>query len=246
MPVTACPKCQREIPDGDINVSTDIAFCRHCDIAHAFSELLQRRDLSKELDGKPPPDGVSERTTARGVAYVASHRSIPMALGALAVSLFWNGIVSVFVVLNLASTLNLLGVPVPAWFPAPLMNGDTMGWGITLFLWLFLTPFMLIGATMIGAFFMALGGRTEIRINPDQGRIFTGIGAIGRTRKFSPHQVRQVILRDKTWRDSDGDRQQKQEIILEMAEGDDLKLGAGLQEARRTYLAALLQRTLCG
>ena len=246
MPVAVCPKCQREISEADINVSTDIALCRRCDIAHAFSELLQRRDLSNELDGKPKPKGVSERTTARGVAYAASHRSIPMALGALAVSLFWNGIVSVFVMLNLASTLNLLDVPMPDWFPAPLMNGDTMGWGMTLFLWVFLTPFILIGATMIGAFFMALGGRTEIRINPDQGRIFTGVGPIGRTRKFSPHQVRQVTLQGKSWRDSDGDRQQKQEIILEMADGAELKLGSGLKEARRTYLAALLQRTLCG
>jgi len=244
MPMVNCPECRNKIPKADINVSTDLALCRQCDSTHAFSELFERRDLSQKLEASQPPSGLTERTTARGVAFSVSHRSIGGALGALAIGLFWNGIVSVFVFLNLSSTFGLLGVAVPEWFPAPLMNGETMGWGMTLFLWIFLTPFLVIGAGFIGAFFMAVAGHTEVRINAAEGRVFTGVGPMGWTRKFTPHEVRHVSLSDSKWRDSDGDRQTKQEIVLEMHNSDLLKFGSGMKEERRSYLAALLQRTL--
>lgn len=244
MSVVSCPQCRNEIPEADINVSTDLVLCRRCDITHPFSKLVAHRDLSAELNTSKPPSGVWERTTARGVAYGVSHRSFLGALGALAIGLFWNGIVSVFVVINLSSTLTLLGFTVPEWFPAPIMNDETMGWGMTLFLWLFLTPFLVIGAGFIGAFFMTIAGRTEVRINASEGRIFTGVGPLGWPRKFAPHEVHQVSLSDSRWRDSDGDRHTKQEIVLEMNNGDLLKFGSGMKDERRTYLAALLQRTL--
>ena len=242
--MVSCPLCRNEIPKVDINVSTDLALCRRCDKTHVFSELFQRRDLSQELKKSQPPSGVWERTTARGVAFGVSHRSILGALGALAMGLFWNGIVSVFVLINLASTLSLLGVSLPEWFPAPNMNEQAMGWGMTLFLWIFLTPFLVIGAGFIGAFCMALAGHTEVRINATEGRVFTGVGPVGWPRKFTPHEVRHVTLSDSKWRDRNGGRRTKQEIVLEMTNGDLLKLGAGMKEERRSYLAALLQRTL--
>jgi hypothetical protein len=244
MAVVNCPECRNEIPSADINVSTDLAMCRRCNATHSFSELFECRNLVQTLEDSPPPSGFTQRTTARGVAYRVSHRSLLGAAGALAICLFWNGIVSVFVLVNLASTLNLLGITVPEWFPAPVMNGETMGLGMTLFLWLFLTPFLIVGAGFMGAFLMVIGGHTEVRINAAEGRIFTGVGPIGWPRKFKPHEVRSVALKDSNWRDSDGDRHTKQEIVLEMNNGDTLKFGRGMKEARRAYLAALLQRTL--
>ena len=244
MPKVSCPECQSEIPSIDINVSTDLALCRHCDTTHAFSELLQRRDLSREIKNAKPPRGVRERATLHGISYGVSHRSLLGALGFLAFSLFWNGIVSIFVLINLSSTLNLLGFTPPEWFPTPIMNEQSMGWGLTLFLWLFLTPFLLVGAGVVGTFFMSLAGRTAVRINANEGRIFTGVGPIGWSRKFVPHNVRRVTLTDANWKDSDGDRHTNQEIILEMNNGDHLKFGTGMKAERRTYLAAKLQRTL--
>ncbi len=244
MPKVSCPECQTEIPSIDINVSTDLALCRHCDTTHAFSGLLQRRNPLRDIKNVKPPSGVWERATLDGISYGVSHRSVVGALGTLAIGLFWNGIVSVFVLINVSSTLNLLGVTLPEWFPAPVMNEQSMGWGMNLFLWLFLTPFLLVGAGLIGTFFMALAGRTVVRINTNEGRIFTGVGPIGRSRKFTPHNVRRVTLNHTNWRDNDGDHRTKQEIILEMNNGDLLKFGTGMKEEHRTYLAAKLQNTL--
>ncbi len=239
-----CPGCQQAIPTEDVNVSTDLALCRRCHVAHPFSHLLRRQEISANVNLDQRPAGVWERTTPRGVAFGASHRSLWGALGALGISLFWNGIVSVFMLLNLANTLRLLGIDQPAWLPVALVEADPMGWGMTIFLWLFLTPFLLIGAAMIGAFFMALAGRTEVRIDPNVGSVFIGVGPLGWRRKFRTSDVRHVGLSDERWTDSDGDRQQRQEVVLELADDKKLKFGAGLKPERRAYLAALVQRTL--
>jgi len=244
MATVICPDCQKEIPSEDINVSTDLAMCRSCNTTYAFSELHTRRNLLRGLEGVAPPAGFRQRATTRGVAYSVTHRSLVLAAGVLAFGLFWNGIVSVFVLLNIANTLSLLDITPPDWFPAAVADDQPAGWGFTLFLWIFLTPFMLVGAGMIGGFFMALGGYTEVRINASEGRIFTGVGPLGRTRKFNPAAVRVVAVRSKHWRDSDGDRRSNEEIVFEMRDGEELKFGGSLKEDRRNYLAAMLQKTL--
>lgn len=79
----------------------------------------------------------------------ATHRSIGSAIGLLLFALFWNGIVSVFVLFAIAGTLKQFNIGLPEWFPAPNMNGEPMSLGMVLFLWIFLTPFIAIGLGMI-------------------------------------------------------------------------------------------------
>ncbi|WP_324725970.1 hypothetical protein [Actomonas aquatica] len=244
MATVVCPDCRQTIPLGDVNVAKDVALCRRCSMTHAFSELLLEKESQELMESAHRPSGVWERTSARGVIFGASHRSIGGTLGWLAVALFWNGIVAVFVLLNLASTLHLLGIGLPEWFPVALADNDSMGWGFTLFLWLFLTPFIAIGATLIGSVFMCLGGRTEVRLEPEQGSVFTGVGPFGRRHRFNPRDVKRLRLLDQRWTDSDGDPQRRQEIVLEKIGGPPIKFGASLQPARRLYLAALLRKTL--
>ena len=45
------------------------------------------------------------------------------------------------------------------------MNRSPMGVGMTISLWIFLTPFILIGLAMILAFLSCVAGKTELRIN---------------------------------------------------------------------------------
>ena len=85
---------------------------------------------------------------------------------------------------------------------------------MTIFLWLVLSPFILIGMGMITAFLLSLGGRTEVRIEQNQGTVFTGISLIGRRRRFSVSKVSDVRLDSRQWRDSDGDRQRKTSIVI--------------------------------
>jgi len=85
--------------------------------------VLERRISAKSpvrimqvLDASRPPDGTWFRRDGRGTVIRATHRSIGQAFGLLLSTLFWNGIVSVFVAFALASTLNISGFRRPVGF----------------------------------------------------------------------------------------------------------------------------------
>jgi len=164
-----------------------------------------------------------------------------MALGMLAAGLFWNGIVSVFVLANIAGTLHNMHISLPAWFPAPKMDGG-MSVGMTIFLWIFLTPFMAIGLTIIGTFLSAVAGKTEVQIQNDQGTVFTGIGPIGIRRRFNPGDIKEISVRN----DQNNKGQQTTFIVMETREGRLIKFGTLLREDRRIFLAAVIRRTIGG
>lgn len=160
-------------------------------------------------------------------------------------AVFWNGIVSVFVFVNVASTLNLLGIPVPEAFPAPTMEGEPMGWGMTLFLWIFLTPFILVGLGILAALVGALMGRTVVRLRPGEGVVFSGIGSWGKRQRFDPGSIRTVLLEEATEAKPGKIRSGSgQEIVLKTAQGGEIRLGSDLPPARRMFVAATLARLL--
>ena len=244
MTTLSCPKCRRVIPAEDVNVANDVAFCRVCNLAHKLSELVQGVSLEANLDLTRPPAGAWYQSGGLGAVIGATHRSLGTALGLLAVSLFWNGIVSVFVALTLSATLHHLKIPVPEWFPAPKMNKQEMGVGMTLFLWLFLTPFILIGLAMLTGFFSSLFGRTEVRTRHAEGEVYIGIGPLGYRRRFNTQAVADVRIDDRRWRDSEGDRRRKTEIVMETQEGRLIRFGSMLREDRMKFMAGALRQVL--
>ena len=244
MVTPTCPKCSSIISSDAINVAADVALCRECNVTHKLSALAHGSGIDPNLDLGRPPKGAWLRASGLGTVIGATHRSLGGAVATLAFAAFWNGVVSIFVALALASTLAHLGMARPAWFPAPVMNGGAIGAGMTIFLWVFLTPFILIGLAMIGAFLSCLAGRTEVRIRDFHAEKFSGIGALGSRRKFRADGVKDVRIEDKRWRDSDGDRRRSTEIIIEMAEGKPVKFGSSLSEERRQFVAAALRKVL--
>src|SRR6188768_339904 len=142
MVTPTCPKCSQRIPADDINVAADVAFCRPCNGAQSLSELAHGTGIDPNIDLARPPEGAWLREQALGKVVGATHRSVGGAIGSLLFGMFWNGIVSIFVALAVASTLALLGVSLPNWMPKPIMNGSAMGVGMTIFLWVFLSPFI--------------------------------------------------------------------------------------------------------
>ena len=246
MVTPTCSKCGRTIPADDINVANDVAYCRACNLSHQLSALTSGAEVDSGIDPNNPPPGAWYRNDGPGPVIGATHRSLGGAVGALAISLFWNGIVSVFVLLALASTLHHLGVQLPDWFSAPMAKDSSMPIGMTIFLWIFLTPFIAVGLVMIGAFFSALGGRTEVRMQNADGVVFTGIGALGWRRRFDASAVKDVRIDDRQWRDSDGDRHRKTCILIETRDGNQVKLGSMLSPGRRKFLAGALRKVLWG
>jgi len=236
-----CPRCKRVIPSDDINVANDIAFCRNCNLSHSLSALTSGTVVDENIDLSRPPSGVWFQRDGGGSVIGATHRSIGSAFGLLFLTLFWNGIVSVFVLLALASTLRHIGIPLPVWFPAP--KGSDIPLGMTLFLWVFLTPFIAIGLAMLGAFLSCLAGKTEIRIQGGEGTVFTGAGPLGLRRRFSTSDVKAVRIEDKAWRNSDGNTQRKAQIIID-TNTKPVSLGSMFTEERRRFVAGALKKEL--
>ena len=227
-----------------MNVANDVAYCRRCNLSHSFSALTRGSELEENIDFANPPAGAWQTNDGMGCVIGATHRSIGTAIGTLVFGVFWNGILSVFLCIALAGTLRNLGLPLPHWFPEPVMNGSPMSVGMTLFLWLFLTPFILVGLFMIGAFLSCIAGRTEVRINNPEGVVFTGIGTLGYRRRFVTSAVKEVRVDDRSWRDSDGGRQRKTVIVIETREGKQLKFGSMMTDERRKFVAGALRRVL--
>jgi hypothetical protein len=239
-----CPKCKQVIPSDDINVAKDIAYCRTCNLTHKLSTLAQINDLESGIDLNTPPPGAWRRQEGVETVIGATHRALGTAVAALFFCLFWNGIVSVFVLLNIASTFRHLHISVPSSFPAPKMNGSLMSVGMTIFLWIFLTPFILIGLGMIWAFLSSLAGRTEVRITGAQGVVFTGIGAIGWPRRFDPATITDVRLEDLSWNDNESYRRRNSSIVLETREGKQIRFGSSLSNDRRKFVAAAVRHAV--
>lgn len=254
-----CPVCRKEIDPDDVNVGADVAFCRACNNAAKLSaiaaEFSERREATRsQLTGEDgsddgsipapdlanPPKGCWYHDDGLEARVGATCRSLTGAAFMLFFTLFWNGVVSVFVVINVASTLVHLGVAVPAWFPSP--NGSTapnMPLGMTLFLWLFLTPFILIGAFTAAMALTSLFGHVEVRVCDAKGWVFTGVGPIGWKRRFDVASVRSVALGQTSWKENN---QSKPVIVIEADKT--IRFGSMLQGGHRLYLAGVLRKVL--
>jgi hypothetical protein len=243
MPV--CSQCQNTIPAEDVNVASDVAFCRPCNHATKLSDFVTSgRTSSMELfDPTNPPHGAWARGGPDNMELCASHRS-ESAWVMLGFCVVWNSGLSVFLALVISSTLNLLGVQMPNWFPSDI-DGSGMGVGDTLFMWLFLTPFILAGLFMFGLVLNLMFGRTTLRIGHSDGELFTGgIGPFGWTQRFNALEVSDVRYVDRRWRDSDGRDERITQGVLVFRDGKEIEFGLNCPPERLQFLVAGAKTTL--
>ena len=250
MRLPPCPTCHAMLPADLMRVGEDLAPCPACGGTHRLSELAAQVDQRAEVEetrrlAAEAPAGAWRRFEADRVYLGATHRSLGTALVLLGLGRFWNGIVSVFVFFASAGTLLLLGFQLPAVAEKIHFEGESgpPGWGLIVFLWLFLTPFILIGAAIVWGFINALGGRTELMVSPGGATLSTGIGPLGRTRRFEPHRVRAVRTEEKISRGEDSDTVTTL-LVIELEGAKPLRFGSGLTEARREFLLAALRELL--
>lgn len=236
-----CPQCGELIADADVNVGEGVAYCRRCHLLHRLAELLQSPELTFAPELDQPPPGTWLREDGFSTVVGATHRSLAQALGLLFVMCFWNGIVSLFVTVATLGTLQYFHVPPPSWIPH--LKGNFPQGGMLVFLWLFLTPFILIGVGFIVGFLSALCGRTEVRLSGSDGSVYVGLGPLGYRRRFDPAQVRSVRIATASYTKN---RQPQYVIRLESEGAKPLNFGSTLRDDRRRYVAAQIQRLLRG
>jgi len=233
-----CPSCGGKLPLESINLAEGVALCPGCGQLSRLSDVVSGRRPAVE-DFSRPPAGCSVSEWGQYFVLHATLRSVTGFFGMLFITLFWNGIVSVFVLIACAGLYtNLIG-PLPAWFPAPEMGDGDMSLGMTLFLCVFLVPFVAVGLLVAGLLVLHAAGKVEVLIGNSEAVVRTGIGFLVWRRRFDPTQIRRVYVSTTSWKTND---KPGHVIVLE---GDEtIKFGSLLPERRREWLVAVLDALL--
>lgn len=237
-----CSQCKTALPSDDINVAQDTAFCRRCNRAFKLSELVHETALPTPAELGKLPEGMWHRTNGIETRIGASHRSWAAAFGLLFFCLFWNGVVSIFVIGNLISTMALLGMPIPEWFPK--LKGVKQGIGMTIGVWIFLLPFILVGLGMFVALLSSIWGKTEVRITDSACAIESGVRPFRRKKTFLRQNVRSVSLKEREWQGKGGRARSTKYLEIELTEGKPIKFADSLPEEKMKTLSGLVRDAL--
>ena len=172
-----CPMCGGSIPVDAINVQEGVALCPTCGKLSRLSDVANEgRSLAELLDH--PPAGCRVDDQGEVIVVNATLRSLGRSLGFFGMALFWNGIVSIFVLVAFAGLYNHLVGPLPTRFPAPDFENGPMPLGMALFFCVFLIPFVVVGLLLLGGALVCAFGRIEVRIGLHEGAVFTGVGGL--------------------------------------------------------------------
>ena len=240
-----CPACDCEITKDQINISEGVALCSSCGVLTPLSQLnYSGVSSSNALESLEKGASITSEHDCLIISF--SLFSFPKFLGSLAVTLFWNGIVSVFLSLAAAAVYyNLIG-PVPEWFPtpgledgAPIMNDAPMGSGMTIFFCLFLTPFVVIGAGMIINTLLRLFGVTNILITQSESTVSSGISFLQLKSKFATSEVTEIKQSVSKF-----SQENQASRIIEIATSKTTKFGMFLSEQQKDWLISVLRSIL--
>lgn len=172
-----------------------VALCSRCGALSRLSELVEHEDAAELTDAASgqPPGGCRVDNLGDRVELVASSRGGHGCFFVVFATI-WNGITSVFVLMLVASVFRHMGGTLPSWLQGIQGNASplNMSVGMTIFMGVFLTPFVLIG---LGTGFLALvgiAGRYVITLRGDEGLISLGVGPLRWNRRFDAGRVSTV------------------------------------------------------
>ncbi|MCY2982575.1 MAG: hypothetical protein NTY15_02955 [Planctomycetota bacterium] len=110
---------------------------------------------------------------------------------------------------------------------------------MTLYLCLFMIPFVTIGIGMASLAIMNLIGKVEVAIDELEANIATGFGIFVWRRRFDPREVRSVNFGETAWRSNGGAN-----AIIELVCDRTIKFGSMLQADRMEWLRVVLKELL--
>jgi hypothetical protein len=211
--ILRCPKCNRELPLADVNVAADAALCRSCGQAFKAGELIRAAD-TPPVDPDRPPSGAWYDETFDGFRLGATTRSC-IALFLIPFMCVWSG----------GSLGGIYGSQIATGRFNPLLC-------------LFGIPFLL-GTVLFGSLaLMTACGRQSLSVEGDEGVVFTGVGPIGRRKRFAWSEVTGI---DEELRL--GQKGQPSRAIL-LTGANPVRFGSMLSDARRQFFVGILRRKL--
>jgi hypothetical protein len=211
----ACPRCSRRIAAEDVNVGKDLALCRACDQAFPLSEIVESAGTLEEVDTDNPPRGAWYSFDGDSIRIGSTTRH-PIALFLVPFTCLWSG----------GSLGGIYGTQIVHHRFNPVFS-------------LFGIPFLL-GSVVLGAVtLLALFGKVEVRLNPAESEVFTGIGPLGKRRRFRSAEVRQV----KEEMTASGRSTQKL-IVMEGEDMRSIRFGSMMNDERRRFVLGALRAAL--
>lgn len=212
-----CPTCGAPVPSALISPVSDRASCPGCGAAFKPSEAPRVAEAVRPFSVERPPRGVTFAWAPRGFVIRAKTRS-PVAFFIVPFTLVWTGF-----------TLSFLYI-------GPLFYGEGPG-----FLSLFGLPFLAVSVFLSALSAMMLFGHVRVSADGLSGEVFTGIGGIGRRRRFDWSDIaeaREDIRITTTMRDGRRRKSRTAQVCLEGNER--ILFGSLLSDERRFYLVKAL------
>jgi hypothetical protein len=214
----ACPTCRGAIAPDDVNVATDVAYCRACNQAFALSDLVDDSEGDfAGVDLHDVPTGVVVENYGNRLTIAASTRN--------GWAFFWL----IFVV--------MFGVLAPTFMIGSQIRSGEFDLGETLFA----LPFAAVGLFAAYMTLLMTIGQVRITLDADRLEVFTGVASLGLRRSVDLADVTKVRLADSGTRVNDTPVPC---IQLDLREGKPVKFGTWLREARKTFIAAMLHQLI--
>ncbi len=206
-----CPKCQNTVLTKNINIQTDIAKCDTCDHIFKISESFVEINSMFDINNKPNGTWYNKdfNTTTLG----ATTRSL-IAFFLIPFMIVWSGgaLGGIYGTQIFTGKFDLF----QSLFGIPFIIGAIVFWTVTL---------------------MAICGKVEIIFDNNGGKVFTGIGKIGRTKNFIWKEIASINEGKANFRYSGSHGSQ---IIFEGK--NRMAFGTGLKDERRYYLLQSLRK----
>lgn len=202
-----CPECNALIPASQLNVATDVAACPKCGDVFALSSIVTTPEISPEFDINDPPKGAWFYDDFRGWRIGASTRS-PVAFFLVPFMCVWSG-------------FSLGGI-----YGTQIAKGE-----FNLGMSLFGIPFV-IGTLLFGGLaLMTVCGRIDVIVADTAGRLFTGVGPFGWTRRFEWSEVTRIEEDVLGYQHSGSNGH-----VISLVGKTRLRFGSMMSDARRYFL----------
>jgi hypothetical protein len=206
-----CPKCNSEILKENINIQSDIAQCIHCDNIFKISDTVNAIDDGFNINDNP--SGTWIRKDFDNLIIGATTRS-PIAFFLVPFMIVWSG----FSIGGIYGSQIVKGEfnPTMSLFGIPFIIGSIIFWALAL---------------------MAIWGKVELVLDKNGGKIFTGIGNLGLTKRFDWSEISSIkeVQSIYNYPGSTGGK-------IQLEGRKRVSFGLGVKESRRYYLYKTIQK----
>lgn len=204
-----CTKCKTPIGKENLNIMTDLGQCSHCGHIFKISESLTDT-VDDHFDINNAPKGAWVKKDFNQIVIGASTRS-PLAFFLVPFMIVWSG----------GSIGGIYGTQI--------ISGE-----FNIFMSLFGIPFLIGSVIFWSLALMSIWGKVEITIDKQGGTIFTGIGSLGRNKKFTWDEIDTVKENIVLYSYNRSRNNSGNGIVLEGKRR--INFATGLNESRRYYL----------